>query len=268
MEVRKEGIVNTNTGISLYISPNELQLGQVIGHGSSGVVYAARHVPTGTLIALKVTARQAINIYERERRKQMANDLKALDEITCPYFVKYFGAYFEEGVVKIAMELMDVGSIRRIVKAIEGRPEPTVPEPILHYIALATLQALHYIHRVKHMMHRDIKPDNILVNSAGEIKVSDFGVSKELGSTAALCNTFVGTFAYMSPERIEKNNYSFPGDIWSVGILLIELARGVYPYPSTRTIIEVLENLRNLPAPSLPRNGMYSLYFCDFIDRW
>lgn len=56
MEVRKDGIMNTNTGVSLYINPSELELGQVIGHGSSGVVYAARHVPTGTLIALKVTA--------------------------------------------------------------------------------------------------------------------------------------------------------------------------------------------------------------------
>ncbi len=166
------------------------------------------------------------------------------------------------------MELMDLGSIRRIIKAVEGRPEPTVPEAVVQYIALATLQALHYFHKVKHMVHRDIKPDNILVNSNGDIKVSDFGVSRELGSTAALCNTFVGTFAYMSPERIEKNNYSFPGDIWSLGLLLVEMLRGFYPYPSTRTIIEVLENLRNLPPPSLPRNGLYSPEVCEFIDLW
>jgi len=260
--------MNTNTGVSLYINPSELELGQVIGHGSSGVVYAARHVPTGTFIALKVTAKQSINVYERERRKQLVNDLKALDEIACPHFVKYFGAFFEEGVVKIAMELMDLGSIRRIIKAVEGRPEPTVPEAVVQYIAQSTLQALLYFHKVKHMVHRDIKPDNILVNSNGEIKVSDFGVSRELGSTAALCNTFVGTFAYMSPERIEKNNYSFPGDIWSVGLLLVEMLRGFYPYPSTRTIIEVLENLRNLPPPSLPRNGLYSPEVCDFVDSW
>ena len=164
----------------------------MIGQGSSGVVFAARHIPSNTLIALK-----SINIYERDRRKQLENDLKALDEFSSPYLVKYYGAFFADGVVKVAMELMDLGSTRRIINSLAGRPEPVMPETTLYLYAYSILSGLQYLHEEKHMVHRDIKPDNVLINSLGEVKLCDFGVCRELANTAALCNTFVGTMTYM-----------------------------------------------------------------------
>ena len=172
--------------------PAEIELGQVIGQGSSGIVFAARHIPSNTLIALK-----SINIYERDRRKQLEKDLKALDEFSSPYLIKYYGAFFADGVVKVAMELMDYGNIRRIINSLAGKPEPVMPEPILYKYAYAILCGLYYLHREKHIVHRDIKPDNILINSLGEIKLCDFGVCRELANSAALCNSFVGTMIYM-----------------------------------------------------------------------
>ena len=77
-----------------------------------------------------------------------------------------------------------------------------------------------YLHRVKHQVHRDIKPANILVSSSGAVKLSDFGISKELGMTIGLCNTFLGTMIYMSPERIYGKKYSYSSDIWSLGLML------------------------------------------------
>ena len=197
MEVGPEGVTNILTGVSLSLNPAEIEVGQVIGQGSSGVVFAARHIPTNTLIALK-----SINVYERDRRKQLENDLKALDEMSCPYLVSYYGAFFIEGSVKVAMELMDYGSVRRIVNATRGRPEPAVPEEIIHRITVPVtltqvLLGLQYLHKQKHKLHRDIKPDNVLINSRGEVKLSDFGIARELANTAALCNSFVGTFTYM-----------------------------------------------------------------------
>mmetsp|Transcript_14135 Transcript_14135/g.14189 ORF Transcript_14135/g.14189 Transcript_14135/m.14189 type:complete len:245 (+) Transcript_14135:25-759(+) len=208
LEVGREGITNCSTGVSLSINPSEIELGQVIGHGSSGVVFAGRHVPTNTLLALK-----SINIYERDRRKQLENDLKALDEFSSPFLVSYYGAFFGDGVVKVAMELMDLGSSRKIISVLAGRQEPVLPEEILYALSFPILKGLQYLHTEKHMIHRDIKPDNVLINSKGEIKLSDFGICRELANSAAFCNSFVGTITYMSPERIMKTSYAYPGDI-------------------------------------------------------
>ena len=85
------------------------------------------------------------------------------------------------------------------------------------------------MHHKNHQVHRDIKPENILLNSIGKVKLSDFGISKELEKTKALTNTFVGTISYMSPERIQGMQYSYSSDIWSLGIVLVELATGQFP---------------------------------------
>ena len=90
-------------------------------------------------------------------------------------------------------------------------------------------------------MHRDIKPDNILVNTQGFVKLTDFGITKQLDETSALVSTFVGTLYYMSPERMEGEKYSFEGDIWSLGIVLIELVTGSYPYIESKVFLEMRE---------------------------
>lgn len=78
-------------------------------------------------------------------------------------------------------------------------------------------------------MHRDIKPDNILFNSQGFVKLTDFGITKQMDEEY-LAATFVGTMPYMSPERMEGEKYGFEADIWSLGIVLYELITGSYPY--------------------------------------
>mmetsp|Transcript_7257 Transcript_7257/g.13439 ORF Transcript_7257/g.13439 Transcript_7257/m.13439 type:complete len:168 (+) Transcript_7257:212-715(+) len=129
LEVTSAGITNMATGVSLSINPTELELGQVIGQGSSGIVYAGRHIPSATLLAIK-----SINIYERERRRQLENDLKVLDGFNSPYLVRYYGAFFNEGTVKVVMELMDFGSLRRLMDFIGGRG--LLPEHVVYAIAL------------------------------------------------------------------------------------------------------------------------------------
>jgi len=73
-----------------------------------------------------------------------------------------------------------------------------IPEPILAKLTLEILRGLNYLHKKLHLIHRDIKPQNILINSKGEIKITDFGVSGEIANTVALAKTFVGTVKYMS----------------------------------------------------------------------
>ncbi len=219
-----------------------------------------------------------MNIYDKDRRHQLLNDLKAFIGADCPFLVKFYGTYIEEGIVKVALELMDLGSIATITKLLreraaeqkrfEKKKSPLVSEPILTKLTQQILSGLLYLHKCKKQIHRDIKPDNILLNSKGEAKLSDFGISKELDMSAALCNTFVGTVTYMSPERLEGKKYSFPSDVWSLGLVLYEMATGQYAYPQTGAYIEVLDYIMNHPEPTLPADGTFSPEFCDFLKRW
>jgi serine/threonine protein kinase len=88
------------------------------------------------------------------------------------------------------------------------------------------LQGLEYLHKVKKVVHRDIKPSNILLNSKGVVKISDFGVSGELENSQDYKSTYVGTVTYMSPERFKGESYNSDTDLWSLGILLYEMAMG------------------------------------------
>lgn len=105
-----------------------------------------------------------------------------------------------------------------------------------------------------------MKPGNILLNTRGEVKISDFGLSAELDSTKEMCATFIGTHAYMSPERLSGKPYSFASDIWSLGITLVECALGQYPYPaySSSNYFVLLSQIINDAGPSAstrPRRG-------------
>ena len=134
-------------------------------------------------------------------------------------------------------------------------------------------------------VHRDIKPSNLLINSSGEVKVTDFGVSASLGNSIAMCGTFVGTFKllqcgkvpslflsvfifgtidrYMSPERICAAPYSFASDIWSTGLVLLECATGLYPYPEEGTCIGMGQTILEAAVPTPPPD--MSTEFVEFI---
>ena len=239
------------------ITEKDLEIRRFIGKGSAATVQEVLHKPTGLLLALK-----SINAYDKEKRRQLMNDIKALENSDCPFLVRFYGAYFDEGQVKVALELMDGGSLRDIVKRL---PNPIIPEAILSKVTQQVLNGIMYLHKIKHQVHRDIKPDNVLINSSGAVKLSDFGISKELEMTMGLCNTFVGTMIYMSPERIHGKKYSYSSDIWSLGLMVIELAKGSYPYPKASTYIEMIENIMSSPEPNL--SNQFSLEFRDFVSH-
>jgi mitogen-activated protein kinase kinase len=138
---------------------------------------------------------------------------------------------------------------------------------VLGKISEAVVEGLHYLYNEHKILHRDIKPSNILVNSRGQIKLCDFGVSGELINSIA--NTFVGTSTYMAPERIKGAQYSVKSDVWSLGLSLLELAIGRFPFDAdgssagTRAsagpmgILDLLQKIVNEPAPRLPKNAAF-----------
>lgn len=129
------------------------------------------------------------------------------------------------------------------------------------------LHALKFIHKERHQIHRDIKPENILINSYGEVKLTDFGISKQLFETINNCKSVVGTIAYMSPERMNSEDYSYPSDIWSIGIVVYEMATGQHPYPACNNFIEMRENMLGMDPPKLPSDSYFSEELIDFVDK-
>jgi len=92
------------------------------------------------------------------------------------------------------------------------------------------LKGLDYLHRKMKVIHRDIKPSNLLLNSKGQIKIADFGVSGKMMHTNDSKSSWVGTLMYMSPERFRGEHYNSNTDIWSLGLSIMECALGYYPY--------------------------------------
>ena len=168
-EIGTSGMKNIKTGEVIVgnLIEEDLELGEILGNGASGYVYAAVHKPTGRKVALK-----RINVFDKGKRHQLINDLRSLSKHECPFLIQFYGAMFDEGSVKVALELMDVGSLKDVVKLAkkdpswtEGSNKPCVPEPVASKIVQMVLSGLAYLNVCQKQMHRDIKPDNILVNS-------------------------------------------------------------------------------------------------------
>ena len=148
---------------------------------------------------------------------------------------------------------------------------------VLGKIAEAILNGLNYLYDVHRIMHRDIKPSNVLVNSKGQIKLCDFGVSGELVNSIA--DTFVGTSTYMAPERIQGAKYSIKSDVWSVGLTLMELAIGRFPFDNNDSaagdrasagpmgILDLLQQIVHEPAPKLPPSDAFPPMLDDMIQK-
>jgi serine/threonine protein kinase len=106
------------------------------------------------------------------------------------------------------------------------------------------------------------------MNSLGEVKLTDFGISKQLGSTVELTGTFVGTMTYMSPERINCKPYTYASDIWSLGIIMYEMAVGTLPFPACKRIVDAIQYIGTSTDIVLPQDIPLSLELRNLVEYW
>ncbi|KAF8539669.1 kinase-like domain-containing protein [Trichophaea hybrida] len=192
---------------------------------------------------------------------QIIMELDVLHRCKSPYIIDFFGAFFQESAVYICMEHMDGGSIDKLYRG-------GVPEGVLRKIAYATIMGLKTLKEDHNIIHRDVKPTNILVNTRGDVKLCDFGVSGNL--VASIAKTNIGCQSYMAPERIASGGvqasvggtgpvgtYGVQSDIWSLGLSLLECAMGCYPYPpeTYNNIFSQLSAIVDGEPPDLPEEG-------------
>lgn len=185
----------------------------------------------------------------------------------CPYTVHFYGALFREGDVWICMEVMDKSLDQFYSKVYKNGK--TIPEDILGKIAFSVISALDYLYSQLRVIHRDVKPSNILINRKGEVKICDFGISGYLVNSIAK-TIDAGCKPYMAPERIDPHgnpaNYDIRSDVWSLGIALMELATGKYPYRIWGTPFDQLKQVVSDDPPRLPA-GQFTVEFDDLITK-
>ncbi|EGD91849.1 STE/STE7 protein kinase [Trichophyton rubrum D6] len=193
-------------------------------------------------------------------------ELDILHRCISPFIIDFYGAFFQEGAVYICVEFMDGGSMEKVYAG-------GVPENILRKITLSTVMGLKCLKDEHNIIHRDVKPTNILVNTRGQIKICDFGVSGNL--VASIAKTNIGCQSYMAPERIAGGGhpgssgggtYSVQSDIWSLGLTIVECAMGRYPYPpeTYNNIFSQLNAIVQGDPPTLPDPG-FSPEAKDFV---
>eukprot|EP00038_Savillea_parva_P000031 m.93695 g.93695 ORF g.93695 m.93695 type:complete len:449 (-) comp10012_c0_seq2:109-1455(-) len=242
------------------ILESDLEYGDMLGSGSGGTVYRTLHKPTRITMAVKVIPIDA----SPDVQRHILEELEILYRCDSPYIIRYYGSFFNENRIMLCTEFMDGPSLDQICKI------GSMPEHILGRVIVAVLQGLVYLQELK-IMHRDIKPSNILVNSAGAIKLCDFGVSTQLQQS--MTATYVGTNAYMAPERVQGHPYTVRSEVWSLGLTLVELAIGRFPYPADSESgpighlpIDLLQCIVHEPPPQLPKDA-FSPEFCDFTAQ-
>ena len=155
---------------------DELQLGAVLGRGASSRVHYAVHIASGKPLAIKVL--QGELEASEETRAMVLNEMKVIFNAQSDHLVAFYDAFLHEGAVYLALEHMDCGSLEGVLRALAATPARVMPEHILAHVMFQIMQGLTYLHKERRAVHRDLKPANVLLNSAGFVKLSDFGIAK------------------------------------------------------------------------------------------
>eukprot|EP01133_Synstelium_polycarpum_P016627 gene16627-19756_t len=227
-----------------------------IGEGGAGEVFEAVNSRTNVSIAIKKMKLKAQNL------KTVINEIGMMKNSLHDNIVQYIDSYIVADELWVAMELLRGGCLTEVL---DQYRDIQLTENQIAFVCHEVLKGLEYIHKFNRI-HRDIKSDNILIGSNGEIKLADFGYAAQLTQTRQQRNSVVGTPYWMAPELIRGYNYDFKVDVWSLGIMTREMAEGEPPYlefPPLRALFL----LTTQGVPPIKDSYKWSKEFNDFITQ-
>ncbi|KAH6831471.1 Protein kinase superfamily protein [Perilla frutescens var. hirtella] len=241
---------------------NDYKLLEEVGYGASATVYRAIYLPYNEVVAVKCLDLDRCHSNLDDIRRE-AQTMSLIDH---PNVIKAFCSFVVDRNLWVVMPFMAEGSCLHLMKIAyqEGFEESAIGS-----ILKETLKALEYLHHHGHI-HRDVKAGNILMDSVGEVKLADFGVSAcmfDRGDRQRSRNTFVGTPCWMAPEVLQPGTgYDFKADIWSFGITALELAHGHAPfskYPPMKVLLMTIQNAP--PGLDYDRDKRFSKSFKEMV---
>jgi len=233
-----------------------------IGRGCFGEVKRGKHRQSGTLLAVKYMR----DTMKSEEKRRLLMEVNLCRQFSSPYLVRYHGVNVWDGDVQLFMELMRMSLDRLMIMAQTANTH--IPEDVMGRITVSLLRALDYMRENFKVMHRDIKPNNVLLGFDGRIKLCDFGIANIAENS--LLHSHVGSELYLAPERVyprtPNKTYDTRSDVWSLGLTLCELAHLRFPYtlPDVRTVFAVVAQVLNEPAPT-PPPGRYAADFDELV---
>ncbi|XP_073683349.1 serine/threonine-protein kinase PAK 6-like [Garra rufa] len=225
-----------------------------IGEGSTGVVCIAREKHSGRVVAVKM-----MDLRRQQRRELLFNEVVIMRDYQHRNVVEMFKSALVEEELWVIMEYLQGGALTNIVS------ETRLSEEQIATVCEAVLQALAYLHS-QGVIHRDIKSDSILLSLDGRVSPSDFGFCAQISKDIPKRKSLVGTPYWMAPEVISKSPYGTEVDVWSLGIMVVEMVDGEPPYFS-ETPVAAMKRLRDEPAPTVRNVHQVSPVLKDFLDR-
>ncbi|KAH8554002.1 kinase-like domain-containing protein [Umbelopsis sp. PMI_123] len=223
-----------------------------VGQGASGSVYLATHMGNNKRVAIK-----QMDIGSQARKDLIVNEIIIMRESRHPNIVNYLDSFLVKGDLWVVMEYMEGGPLTDVIA------KHKMDEAQIATVCLETARGLQHLHS-RRIIHRDIKSDNVLLNAFGQIKISDFGYCAKLTAQKSKRVTMVGTPYWMAPEVVKAREYGTKVDIWSLGIMVIEMIEGDPPYMEEEQL-KALYLIRTNGTPQLKNPELLSKDLKTFL---